>query len=181
MAGLLVAKCSVVPLHPFVQSLIYKIVLLDQKIYNASDFYESLLGRQACSIHLHSLNQFTVLGFHLFLFRKHRLWEQTAWAVWPQAASLTSLCSPYKLRILSIRPLGILWSTNRSDKAKMDLTWHLLALSLSELLGAGVTEAAQSFSNFLKGQADPCARWWRVWRWIRHWSRRKMNTQAIRE
>lgn len=47
MAGLLVAKCSVVPLHPFVQSLIYKIVLLDQKIYNASDFYESLLGRQA--------------------------------------------------------------------------------------------------------------------------------------
>lgn len=81
MAGLLVAKCSVVPLHPFVQSLIYKIILLDQKIYNASDFYESLLGRQACSIHLHSLNQFTVLGFHLFLFRKHRLWEQTAWAV----------------------------------------------------------------------------------------------------
>lgn len=47
MADLLVAKCRVLPLHPFVQSLIYKILLLDQKVYNASDFYKSLLGRQA--------------------------------------------------------------------------------------------------------------------------------------
>lgn len=48
MADLRVAKCSVIPHHPFMQRLIYKIVLLDQMIYNASDFYVSLLlGKQA--------------------------------------------------------------------------------------------------------------------------------------
>lgn len=48
MADLHVAKCSVILHHPFVQRFIYKTVLLDQMIYNASDFYVSLLlGKQA--------------------------------------------------------------------------------------------------------------------------------------